>query len=93
MQITSGKIVGLVVALGSVVAMVVSAGGATADVVKGCAVLLLPLALIWFPEEIGGFTGYVGRGGDIDSETPPILILFIGWLFLIGLPVLFYFTR
>ena len=57
---------------------------------KSCVVLLLPLALIWFPDELGSLTGYVGRGGNINTETPPILISIIGWLFLVGLPVLFY---
>jgi hypothetical protein len=53
--------------------------------------LIFPLVLIWFPEELGSFTGYVGRGGWIDKETPPILVSIMGWLLLLGLPVLMYF--
>jgi hypothetical protein len=48
------------------------------------------LALSWFPEELGSFTGYVGRGGRIDTETPPGLVSFMGWFFLVGIPVLGY---
>ena len=91
MQITIGKILGLLVAMGYAVAMIVHAGGVTEVVVKGCVVLLLPLALIWFPDELGSMTGYVGRGGNIDTETPPMLVSIAGWFFLVGLPVLMYF--
>ena len=91
MQITIGKILTLLIAIGYAVGMVVDAHGVTPDVAKGCVVLLLPLALIWFPEELGSVTGYVGRGGNIDTETPPILVSIAGWFFLIGLPVLIYF--
>ena len=90
MQITIGKILGLIIALGYAVAMIVHAGGVTVDVVKGCVALLLPLALIWFPNELGGFTGYVGRGGNINTETPPILVSIMGWFFLVGFLVLMY---
>lgn len=59
---------------------------------KLCVVLLLPLTLIWFPDELGSFTGYVGKGGNIDTETPPILVSIAGWFFLVGFPVLMYFV-
>ena len=56
-MITMGKILGLLIALGYAVAMIVNAGGITSQVFKGCVVLLLPLALIWFPDQMGSFTG------------------------------------
>ena len=31
-----------------------------------------------------------GRGGSIDTETPPALVAVMGWLFLIGMPLLPY---
>ena len=52
-------------------------------------VLMVPLALIWFPDELGSFTRSVGRGGHIDAESTPALVAFMGWVFLVG-PVLFY---
>ena len=67
----------------------VAAGGVTG---LGCAALvLLPLALIWFPDEIGNATGCLGDLTlRVDTPTPPILISIMGWFFLVGLPVLFY---
>ena len=91
MQITIGKILALLIALGYVIAIIVHAGSITVEVIKGSIVLLLPLALIWFPDELGGMTGYVGRGGNINTETPPILVSIAGWFFLVGLPVLMFF--
>lgn len=91
MQVTIGKLLALLIALGYAIAMVVHFGGVTVDVVKGVVVLLLPLALIWFPDELGSLTGYVGKGGNINTETPPILVSIAGWFFLVGLPVLLFF--
>jgi hypothetical protein len=47
---------------------------------------LLPLALIWFPEFLGGLTGW--GAVPVDRPSPPILVAGAGWLFLLGLPVL-----
>jgi hypothetical protein len=90
MEITIAKVLGLLIALGYAVGMIVHAGGVTVDVFKGCVALLLPLALIWFPDELGKLTGYVGRGGNINTETPPLLVSVMGWFLLLGLPVLLY---
>ena len=91
MQITIGKILGLLIALGYAVTMIVQAGGITFLVFRNCVALLLPLALIWLPDELGSLTGYVGRGRNINVETPPILVSIAGWFFLVGLPVIIYF--
>jgi uncharacterized membrane protein YoaT (DUF817 family) len=45
--------------------------------------LLGPLALIWFPETIGSYTGYVSSGQTIDTETPPSIVAGLGWLLLV----------
>ena len=60
----------------------------TSNSYKGSFMLLLPLALIWFPEPLGDFTGYVGRGGMIDTPTPAWMVAAAGWFLLVGLPVL-----
>jgi hypothetical protein len=49
----------------------------------------LPLAFIWFPDEIGSVTGYF-RTGYVNVQTPGIMISIMGWFFLVGLPVLAY---
>lgn len=48
--------------------------------------LILPMACIWFSEEMGSFTG-VMRGQYINAETPGCLVAFGGWLVLM-LPVI-----
>lgn len=48
----------------------------------------IPLLMIWFPEPLGNFTGYIGRGGNVDVRTPPALMAALGWIALLGLPVL-----
>jgi hypothetical protein len=85
------RIVSLVIAIGYVVAMVIAEHGLTKDSLLGGAILLLPLALIWFPEELGSYTGLVTRGGQIDTETPLGLVSAMGWFFLVGFPLLIYF--
>ena len=49
-----------------------------------------PLLLIWFPRQFGNFTGYV-RFHYIDQKSPPVLIAMMGWLLLVGLPLVLYF--
>jgi hypothetical protein len=84
----AGKIFAVLIALGYLVAIVIHERAVT-PIVPLAVALLVPLGLIWFPEEVGGFTGYVSRGGHIDSETPPFLVSFLGWLilFLFGIPI------
>jgi hypothetical protein len=56
-----------------------------------CVVLLLilPMACIWYPEEMGGYTGTCGNG-YITNRTPAGMISFIGWLLLLS-PLLLLF--
>jgi hypothetical protein len=49
--------------------------------------LFVGLPLIWLPETIGSLTGYIGHG-PITLETPPVLVAFAGWLFLVGVPLI-----
>jgi len=53
-------------------------------------ITVVPLGLIWLPEEVGSITGYIGHGQTIDTETPPAIVSFLGWLFLIlfGVPII-----
>jgi hypothetical protein len=86
MEITISKIVAVVIALGYAIAMVVNLGLSRAG---GVVLLIVPLGLIWFPEELGSYTGYFSRGSTIDTETPPFIVSGLGWLFLFlfGMPV------
>ncbi len=59
-----------------------------ADVIRAAVALLFPLALIWFPERLGGLTGYALRGGSFSAPTPAGCVAAAGWGLLIGLPLL-----
>lgn len=48
--------------------------------------LVLPMACIWFGEEMGGFTGMTGRGA-ITGTTPGWLVAVGGWILLL-LPII-----
>lgn len=48
--------------------------------------LLIPLACIWFGEELGAYTGSWGAR-SIDAESPGCLVAFFGWVLLL-IPVL-----
>jgi hypothetical protein len=93
MTFTASKFVSLVIAITYAIGITVVQGGVTSAVVVTWLILIFPLALIWFPDELGSFTGYVGRGGNINSETPGALIAMMGWFFLVGFPALMYFLR
>ncbi|HEY2416205.1 MAG TPA: hypothetical protein VGI40_28450 [Pirellulaceae bacterium] len=84
----ANKIAAVVVAFCYLIAIAIHQRAVT-PMVPLAVVLLVPLGLIWFPEELGCFTGYVSRGGYINNETPPTLVAFMGWLFLvlIGIPI------
>jgi uncharacterized membrane protein YoaT (DUF817 family) len=60
--------------------------GAGWETLKLVAFLVLPLACIWFSEEMGSFTGIM-RGQFINAQTPGCLVAFGGWLLLL-LPVI-----
>jgi hypothetical protein len=84
MQVSIGKLLSLVIAIAYAVVAVKHAGVAGLEWSVG---LLLPLALIWFPEEIGSLTGYY-KTGYVNTQTPGVVMSCIGWLFLVGMPVL-----
>ena len=54
--------------------------------------LLLPLALVWFPEDIGEAKGWIGHG-FVDRPTPTWIVAGVGWIGLIGLLVAAYCLR
>lgn len=87
MRVTVPKLLSLAIALFYAVVFIINQSGGAAF--YGCVVLLLPLALIWFPEQLGGMTGYFLKGSYVNAESPPILLSLAGWFFLVGLPVLF----
>jgi hypothetical protein len=54
--------------------------------------LFFPMLCIWFGSLMGGYTGYA-RSHPIDHTTPAPFVVFGGWLFLIGVPIISGFIR
>lgn len=46
----------------------------------------IALSLIWFPEFWAQYQGFIW-GGYVSEKSPPIVIAFVGWLFLIPPPL------
>ena len=86
MQITFGKILSLGIAV-SYALLAIHLGGV--GYWKWSLGLLLPLALIWFPEDIGNLTGFY-ESGYVNVQTPGAIVSFLGWFFLVGVPVLLW---
>jgi hypothetical protein len=91
MQITKGKVLSLLVSAGYfIAAIILYLQGAPVAIIFGCFAVLLPLSLIWFPDELGNFTGFIGYGEYVDSKTPSFIISCAGWFFLVVFPIIFY---
>jgi hypothetical protein len=98
MKITISKILSIPVALAYTVFFIVSFAKSDSDSVVTnftlgvlmCCIMLLPsLLCIWFPEVIGDMILWPGfhHVADISgkpSGTPPFLISFLGWVWLVG---------
>src|SRR4051812_43058301 len=96
MVVTYSKLCSLAIAVVYVTAVAIAGGGRINDVLPVCVMLLIPLGLIWFPDELGSVSP-VRRGGKWTtegagrwSESPGILVAAMGWFFLIGMPLIFY---
>lgn len=90
MDVSRSKLAGLAIALGYLAISSLMGGWDTRDVVTMCVILLLPLALIWFPDEISDTFGPFRWGGQSDRESPPVLLSAMGWIFLTVLPPIVY---
>ena len=76
------------IALAYLVAALAMADGRTTLMVA--IFLLLPLACIWFGDEIGGFTGMGGGSGPVITRTTPGCFVALGGWLLLLLPVLIW---
>jgi hypothetical protein len=88
MAITFGKIISLLIAV-AYVSAAIAINGFTVNALVICVYVVLVLGLIWFPEEAGDHFNESAYGhGDINKRSPGILVSFMGWFLLIGLPVI-----
>jgi hypothetical protein len=96
MVVTHSKLASLAIAVVYVIAIAISTGGNMNDILPVCLMLLVPLVLIWFPDQLGSVSP-VRRGGNWAtegtgrfSESPGILVAAMGWFFLVGMPLIIY---
>jgi len=84
----TGKIISLIIALICLFITYKYLGGES--FFQMIAILFFVLALIWFSEEWGGYSGawpWVSGVSQIKA-SPPILLNIFGWIFLIGIFIL-----
>jgi hypothetical protein len=84
------RILSLIIAVGYIIAAILtSQSGNVVIVVAG---IIFALALIWFGDEIGGFTGLSGSGISITRTSPGCAIIFLGWVFLLSPLIIWIIT-
>ena len=76
------RIVSLIIAIGYLIVAILTADAGTVVIVV--AGLIFVLGLIWFGDDIGGYTGLAGSGISITRTSPGCAIIFLGWLFLLS---------
>jgi hypothetical protein len=89
MEVTISKVAALLLALAYIIAAGVSGQGLSfaGTVAVG---LLIPLALIWFPDEIDSWSRLWWRGGFRGLRmlpSPPWMLAMMGWVLLVGIPL------
>jgi hypothetical protein len=52
------------------------------------ACIFFGLLCIWLADYLGAFTGSVGRTGHVDTPTPAVMFVVLGWIFLCVPPAL-----
>jgi hypothetical protein len=92
MGLTIVRIVALLLAVGYVVAAGLS-GEDWPFVMTVMLGVLIPLALIWFPEAIDGLFRSKANPGLSPSASPGLLVAAMGWVLLVGIPVYLFLRR
>jgi hypothetical protein len=87
----ASRVLSLAIAIGYATALVIAQHAVTFALIALCGVLIFPLAMIWFPDEMGSVTGNIGRGSYATQESPGALVTCLGWTLLVGVPIAWYF--
>ena len=78
-----GKKLSLIIAVGYLVSVCFLGGGDFAvNVLRVLVLLVLSLGLIWFGDEIGGYSGPISLTRMVEP-TPGVCMRFIGWVLLL----------
>ena len=101
MAITVSKLLALVIALGYfITALVVKRPGVSESIMLFL-ILLVPVSLIWFPQSgsswprkktaLYTYQDSFGLRTGPRRDSHPGVVALMGWFFLLGMPVIFYF--
>ena len=103
MTITVTKLIAAGIAVGYFATAVVVEKPGISEVVMLCLVLLVPVALIWYPQMgsswprkktvLYTYEDTLGRRRRRWRDSHPGMVAFMGWVFLLALPIIFYFMR
>jgi hypothetical protein len=88
MKLDRNRILSGLIALIYLISAVFAGGLETG--IKMLGFLILPLACIWFADDMGNYTGRLPiSGGGINQQTPGCLVRIVGWLLLL-LPLIIW---
>jgi|SRR6516165_10295376 hypothetical protein len=101
MAITTSKLIAAAIALGYFVTAEIVAKPGVSESIMLFLVLLVPVALIWFPQMgsswprkktvLYTYQDSFGLRSGPRRDSHPGMVAFMGWFLLLGLPILFYF--
>ena len=89
-------IINRAISLAIVVGALVYSGfekGFDGNLIKPGLCSLFILCLIWFGDQIGSLTGFIGHSGNVNVESPGWMICAFGWILLIVVPVVLFFLN
>ena len=100
MAITVSKLLAVVIAIGYFVTAVVVEKPRLSEAIILLLGLLVPLALIWFPQMgsswprkktvLGTYEDSFGWRTGLWRDSPAWMVALMGWFFLLGLPIILY---
>jgi hypothetical protein len=93
-SVVSSRTLSLLIAIAYLVIACLSAGSAAkvfASILIFGGALLLPLACIWFADELGEYVGVL-PGPAINRKSPAWMVKIAGWVLLLLPAILFFFT-
>ena len=101
MVITASKLIAVVIALGYFFTALVVVRPGVSEGIMFFLILLVPLALIWFPQlgsswprkktALYTYQDSFGLRTGPRRDSHPGVVALMGWFFLLGLPIILYF--
>jgi hypothetical protein len=89
-EIRISRVLSLLTVAGCVAVIISHEHAHRNEAIGACSLYLIPLILIWFPEETGDATGYFMGCMQVNTQTPRVLVSIFGWVILLACSWLFY---